>query len=565
MSVVEGGVRFPLHPLLIDFLQTVNGCPDQMSVNVFRLVMGVVALNRLLGTNLGVRDILHVYSYVCPKSDSDTSCSLKAKKVNEKLVTAMPSSNKGFDNDWLVVSGNWYSGSSRCRNMFGRPVPSRLHVPATAANLGDIKKALNSNICVDQFGHPRAASVLLGYSPLIGNYLEGPRVYRSQETPVELNTLYVAQPATAAQSDDLPEFVPVGEEKRMEGEKQKEKEKPEAPPRRSRRIIYDTTSTAQSTVQVDPSSTPAPEEAALPQIEEEPAAEQAEELVRRPKRLRVAGEHANVPGSSSNAEVWAPKMAVAGDPITTAHTVFETTDVEFSARVAQAITRAAQGVHAAEARIAGLHLEAKEKEDRVADLLKTMKDKEAEQEKTLSDVMRNAADNFGKLEKQLHGTVNKMKDAEEQARSESEKRVKAESELSDLRAQLDPHGIPDYSSWFTTRASEMVGKLPSRKPKFRATQLLFRRENTPLPYPNAELKASDDEAEEEVGDEGDKTEVEELVGSEVIPIVIPTDDLPAPTPMVDVDPTPAPTGEPPAQEEATPLDSAPSESVPPNN
>jgi hypothetical protein len=84
----------------------------------------------------------------------------------------------------------------------------------------------------------------------------------------------------------------------------------------------------------------APEQAALPLIEEETESEQVEGLVRRPKKLKAATEPDVLPGSSAAPEVWAPKMAVAGDPITTAHTVFETTDVEFSARVAQAITRA---------------------------------------------------------------------------------------------------------------------------------------------------------------------------------------------------------------------------------
>uniref|UniRef100_A0A2N9IKU8 Uncharacterized protein n=1 Tax=Fagus sylvatica TaxID=28930 RepID=A0A2N9IKU8_FAGSY len=90
--------------------------------------MGIVALNCLLGVNLTTKEILYIYQYMCLGEESKTSCHLKAKNVNKKLVNGLPDTNKGYDKDYLRVSGDWFTDGSACQSSFGYPDPSRIEV-----------------------------------------------------------------------------------------------------------------------------------------------------------------------------------------------------------------------------------------------------------------------------------------------------------------------------------------------------------------------------------------------------------------------------------------------------
>lgn len=135
MSVVEGGVCFPLHPLLCQTLNTYRLAHLQCTINVFRLVMGIVALNQILGTNLGFWDIHHLYSIICTREEG--SYYLKAREKNRKLVTHTPDSAWGDNDDFLVITENWEERDEEGRpfglhvlHAYGRPRESLSFPPS---------------------------------------------------------------------------------------------------------------------------------------------------------------------------------------------------------------------------------------------------------------------------------------------------------------------------------------------------------------------------------------------------------------------------------------------------
>ena len=233
--------------------------------------------------------------------------------------------------------------------------------------------------------------------------------------------------------------------------------------------------------------------------------------------------------------------------------------------------QAAQGVHAAETRIAGLHQATKDKEKRIVGLLQTIKEKDAEHGKVVSDVMASAAENYGKLEKQLQDAVNKLKDAEEKMRSDSEQRAKAEAELVPLRnriqlleseccqsiekARIDGiregraegeqkvlDEVADQLELVYNRSFRDGWKAALKEAGVPTSSELFLREKTPLPYPEVDLKESDKEDEEErgVGTDEDDVQIVREVGPP--PVFTPAD-----PPSASADPTP--TGSVPARTE----------------
>ena len=62
MAILEGGVRFPMDPLLLNTFRYYGLCLDQLPPNFYQVVSYVSRLNEIFSLQLDHHDINHMYS-----------------------------------------------------------------------------------------------------------------------------------------------------------------------------------------------------------------------------------------------------------------------------------------------------------------------------------------------------------------------------------------------------------------------------------------------------------------------------------------------------------------------
>ena len=125
MAILEGGVRFPMDPLIIGTLRFYGLCPDQLPPNFYQVVSCVSRLNQIFGLQLNHHDINFMYS-LCGNIRSDYY--LKTRDMRVRLISCLLDSNRNSMGEFVWVSGNWLADELPCpfspRDVVGYREPS---------------------------------------------------------------------------------------------------------------------------------------------------------------------------------------------------------------------------------------------------------------------------------------------------------------------------------------------------------------------------------------------------------------------------------------------------------
>ena len=101
--VFEAGIRFPLPSLLRQVLAFLDITPAQCANNLIRVVMGVLALNEITGSNLIMDDIFRYFIL----TENNGIYNFRPMLTYTPLLDDLPASDAGADDDMIAVVGNW--------------------------------------------------------------------------------------------------------------------------------------------------------------------------------------------------------------------------------------------------------------------------------------------------------------------------------------------------------------------------------------------------------------------------------------------------------------------------
>ena len=111
MSILEGGVRFPVDPLLLRTLRFYGLCPNQLPPNFYWVISCVSQLNRLYNLQLDQHDINYMYSFC---GTDKTEYYLKVRDNGVRLISCLPDYNRILTREFFRVSGNWHANELTC-------------------------------------------------------------------------------------------------------------------------------------------------------------------------------------------------------------------------------------------------------------------------------------------------------------------------------------------------------------------------------------------------------------------------------------------------------------------
>ena len=111
MAILEGGVKFPMDPLLINTLRYYGLCLDQLPPNFYQGVSCVSRLNHTFDLQLDHHDINHMYSLYGNKT---SNYYLKTRDNQVRIISCLPDLNKNLVGEFVWVRDNWFAGEVPC-------------------------------------------------------------------------------------------------------------------------------------------------------------------------------------------------------------------------------------------------------------------------------------------------------------------------------------------------------------------------------------------------------------------------------------------------------------------